>query len=116
VIRRFEDGDIVTSGRQFSRGKDAVAQGVYHRLRMFYGEYFLNVADGTPWFQAVLGKSPEGLAEVLIKERIISAPKVIGISEFRFEPDAAERRIGVQASIVTSDNEVAPVLLAEEIV
>jgi len=102
MIRRFRDGDIVTSGRQFLSGSEATAQGVFHRLRMFRGEGFRDVSDGTPWFQSILGKTPQGVAETSIKQRIVSAPGVALITRFRYDPDLAQRRISVSASIIDS--------------
>lgn len=116
MIRNFENGDIVTSGQQFIEGKAATGQGVYHRLRMFTGEYFLNVLDGTPWFQSILGKSPDGVAETAVKQRIISAPDVLNITQFRFERLAKERTIQIEASLFDVNNEQVAFLFDEGIV
>lgn len=115
-IRSFEDGDIRTSGRQFASGRDAVARGIYHRLRLFLGEYFLDVSDGTAWFQSVLGKVPQDVAEITLKERIVSAPGVARILDFQFTPDLTQRRITVSARILTTDGETADVLLDEDLI
>lgn len=115
MIRSFENGDIVTSGKQFKTGKPATAQGIQNRLRLFFGEYFLDISAGTPWFQQILGKSPDGVAEASIKQRILSAPDVVDISEFRFERDADRRAIDVQASVLDIHNEQIQLLLQEEL-
>lgn len=116
MIRRFENGDIKTSGRQFDRGGDAVSKAVYHRLRLFRGEYFLDVGDGCAWFQSILGKVPQDIAEITLKERIISAPGVVRILDFQFTPDLTQRRITVSARILTTDGETADVSLDEDVI
>lgn len=116
MIRNFKDGDIVTSGTQFLEGKAATANGVYHRLRMFAGEYFLNVLDGTPWFQSILGKNPDGVAETAVKQRILTAPDVLNITQFRFERLGRERKIQIEASLLDVNNEQVQILIDEGII
>lgn len=116
MIRNFTNGDIVTSGsKQFLYGKEGTLNGVYHRLRMFLGEYFLDVSDGTPWFQTILGKTPQGVAEVNIKKRISSAPDVIQITEFDFGTDSNERRIEIDAKVLDTNNEQIQFVFNEEL-
>lgn len=115
MIRNFEGGDIATSGVQFLEGPEATAQGIYHRLRMFLGEYFLDVSDGTAWFQSILGKAPQDTAEAALKQRIISAPRVVAITEFALDSDARQRRLSVRATVLDVDSEAVQVLLDEEI-
>lgn len=105
MIRNFVNGDIVTSGEHFAKGKEATRQGVIRRLRLFLGEYFLDATDGTPWFEGVLGKTRQDFAEAALKRRIITAPGVVGISAFSLTLEPRERRISVQASIIDVNNE-----------
>lgn len=115
MIRAFENGDIVTSGNQFKTGKTATAQGIKHRLRMFLGEYFLDATDGTPWFQSILGKTPDGVAEISIKQRIITAPDVVAITSFEFNRNAQERSIEINAQLVDVNNEQVQLLFQESV-
>lgn len=115
MIRTFEDGDIVTSGVQFKTGKEATAQGIKHRLRLFLGEYFLDATEGTPWFQSILGKSSDGVAEISVKQRIITAPDVVGFTEFEFSRNAQERSIQVSASLIDVNNEQVKLLFQESV-
>lgn len=116
MIRSFQNGDIKTSGRQFLTGDDAVGRGIYHRLRFFLGEYFINITDGTPWFNGILGKTPQDIAEVNLKQRILTAPGVAEITRFKFEPDPAQRSLTVTASVTTENGGSADVLLDEDII
>lgn len=107
MIRNFDRsaGDIVTNGSdQFLRGKESTAAGIYHRLRMFFGEYFLDITDGTPWMQSILGKAPQDVAEAALKQRIITAPDVIAITAFSFDIDRLKRYITVDCTVIDINN------------
>ena len=119
TIRQWdrESGDIVTSGaRVFLSGKEATAAGIYHRLRMFFGEWFLDITDGTPLFQSILGKADQQAAEAAIKQRIISAPAVVAITDFSFSSDRNSRRIVVDCTVLDVNNEAVQVLFNEDII
>lgn len=115
MIRRFKDGDIATSGRQFSEGRDETAQALTYRLKLFLGEYYLNVAEGTPWLQGILGKAPQDVAEINLKQRILTSARVAGISRFRFTTDRNQRKIDVSATVVDIDSAEAEIQINEEL-
>ncbi len=116
MIRNFVNGDIVTSGEHFAKGKEATRQGVIRRLRLFLGEYFLDATDGTPWFSGILGKTDQDFAEAALKRRIITTPGVIGISSFSLTIEQRERRIVVQAEVIDVNNEQIAISLDERII
>lgn len=116
VIRNFADGDIVTSGEYFLTGKDATAQAVTRRLKLFLGEYFLNVSDGTPWFQQILGKTSRDIAAANIKSRILGTTGVVALAAFEFDFDARTRKITVNASIIDENNEALEYAFSEELI
>ena len=70
--------------QNFISDLDAVAQIISTRLRLFQGEWFLNLLDGLPLFQSILGSSgsPRNLQVItnLIAARITGTPFVIGIN------------------------------------
>lgn len=116
MIRNFIDGDIVTSGVHFVRGKTATQQAIIRRLRLFLGEYFLNGTDGTPWFQRILGKNNPDVAEANIKERILNTKGVISISHFEFDFSPKTRVITIHAKILDVNNEQFDFIFREEII
>ena len=116
MIRNFQDGDIVTRGQHFATGKDATRQAIIRRLRLFIGEYFLDATAGTDWFGGVLGKTRQDFAEATLKNRIITTPGVIGITEFSLTSEPTERRIIVQASVIDVNNEAIQFALNERII
>lgn len=117
MIRNFdaETGDLVTSGAQFLNGREATASAIRARLKMFFGEYFLDIADGTPWFQSILGKAPQEIAEAALKQRIATTPGVVKVTQFSFNSDAQARRIDIDASVLDVNNEIVKIILSEDV-
>lgn len=109
MVRNFQNDELKTSGVQFLEGDDAVAQNIRYRLRLFLGEYFLDVTEGTPWYQSILGKAPQDVAEVNLKQRIVSTPGVRGIERFTFSTDRDQRSITVNLTARTDTGETITV-------
>ncbi|WP_033576168.1 hypothetical protein [Dickeya chrysanthemi] len=115
MIRNLAGGDIVTHGDQFVTGKEETRQAILCRLRLFLGEYFLNVTEGTDWFGSVLGKTTDDIAAIEIQRRILSTPGVVGITKFELVRDARERQITVYASVVDINNEQIDFAYSEDV-
>ena len=103
TVRKLdENGDIVTSGVQFIRERDEIAQTVKTRLQLFLGEYFRDTTDGTPWFESILGKgSALSNKEAILRNRIVRTPGVIRLTSFSTDYDLTTRRYSVSAGILT---------------
>lgn len=99
-----ENGDIVTSGTQFISERDEIAQTIKTRLRLFLGEYFRDITDGTPWFEQILGKNTNVNArEAALRNRILNSPGVIRLTSFSTNFDNVNTRVyTVTASVLTS--------------
>lgn len=105
TVRKLDDsGDIVTSGVQFITERDEIAQTVQTRLRLFLGEYFRDITEGTPWFDdgGILGKGiTNSQREAILRNRIIGTPGVIRLTSFSTSFDLATRVYSVTAGILT---------------
>ncbi len=103
TVRRLDDnGDIVTRGQQFITGQSEVAQTVLTRLRLFLGEYFRDITDGTPWYEQILGKFTSlSAAEAALRGRIANTPGVIRLTSFSANFDINTRGYSVTAGILT---------------
>ncbi len=113
TVRKLDDnGDIVTSGTIFIGEADEIAQTVSTRLRLFLGEYFRNITDGTPWFEQILGKNVNMSArEAALRNRIANTPGVIRLIAFSLNfPDVNARVLTVTASVLT---QYGPVTVTE---
>jgi hypothetical protein len=80
---------------------DAVAQAVATRLRLFTGEWFLDIEEGTPWQGWVLGKHTLNDAELVIRQRILETQGVLEILSFDSSENRDERSVIISATIGT---------------
>lgn len=102
VRKLDENGDIATSGTIWLYDREAVAQTIATRLRLFLGEYFRDIQDGTPWFQEILGK-PESISRVdsILKSRIAQTEGVNRLTSFETDYDPVSRQYSVKCSVLT---------------
>lgn len=81
---------------------DTVGQYVRTRLLLWEGEWFLDVTDGTPWLQGVLGKAPtKEERDILVRQRILDTPGVTAITAYSSSIDPATRSFSVTATTDT---------------
>lgn len=106
-VRRLDsNGDLVTRGRMFQTGRAAIAQTISTRLKLFLGEYFRDVTDGTPWFQKILGKFESlNAVEAILRNRIARTQGVVRLLSFGLQFDLDSRTLSVQAQVLTTYGE-----------
>ncbi len=97
-----DDYTFGTGGDFYQNQPEAVAQAILTRLRLWYGEWFLDVADGMPWNEEVLGKrfktrNPDGA----IKTRILGTEGVQEIVSYSSTFDGNTRSLSVQCTVNT---------------
>ncbi|MGH8709748.1 MAG: hypothetical protein ACREVA_00240 [Burkholderiales bacterium] len=80
---------------------DAVGQAVVTRLKLWLGEWYLDLTEGTPWQQAVLGKVREQSAEQAVRRRIARTQGVRQIDGWTFSLDRDTRLVTVSARVTT---------------
>src|SRR6516225_7250685 len=79
VRKMTSDGDYIWGHQQndfWLNAPDGVAQAVLTRLRLFVGEWYLDVTDGTPWTTQVLDKYTQDQYDAAIRDRILGTPGV----------------------------------------
>ncbi len=99
-----EDGDYSFGASALDFWVDvpeAVGQAAETRLLLWLGEWFLDVTEGTPWVQGILGKQNEEVADLTIQDRIQGAQGFVGISEYSSTLDRDSREFSVTATIDT---------------
>jgi hypothetical protein len=105
-----DDGDLALTGNRLAlvEGQQQIRQALLGRLRVFQGEWFLDVDAGTPWFQRILGKNlnPRG-AEAALKAVIAETPGVTRLVQFSFNVDPATRQAQVAFEVGTDFGNVA---------
>ena len=80
---------------------DAVAQAVLTRLRLWSGEWFLNVTEGTPYQAGALGKHQLQSVDPMIRDRILSTEGVNSIANYSSNLNSVTRQLTVNATINT---------------
>ncbi len=90
------EGDILITGSDLTltTGVDAIRQHLSQRLKTFYGEWFLNMEIGVPYFQQVLRKNPDPvIIDSIFKREIINTPGILQLEEFSLDLDSATRTL-----------------------
>ena len=81
---------------------ETVAQAVLTRLNLSQGEWFIDVTDGTPWMQDILGKRKQGRnPDAAIKQRILGTPGVNSLTAYSSSYDGVTRKLNVTAMLDT---------------
>lgn len=95
------DGDLVVP-IQYTKGIEAVAQGLRVRLLNFQGEWFLDLDSGTPWFQDILGQVyDQNKIRSIFRQRILEAPGVASIDSLELEYNGSTRALSVTWRVIT---------------
>lgn len=76
-----------------------VAQAISTRLKLFQGEWFMDITDGTPWFQSILGKQFGSDPNSFIRQRILGTPGVTSILSYNSSING--RTIAVSGTVAT---------------
>ncbi|EEV6134190.1 hypothetical protein KZ564_000082 [Escherichia coli] len=80
---------------------EAVAQAVKTRFELWYGQWFLDTTEGTPWIQSVLGRQKPETYNLAIRKRILETQGVKSILSFNTTVDTTTRRVMFSAEIDT---------------
>ncbi len=111
-----DSGDIViTTDLQWSRGVAAVVQSCRVALRMFAGEWFLNLDAGIPYFQSILGqKAPLAIAAAQIEFRreLLAIAGVLDVLRMDVSFTGPTRDLTVQWQVSTVFGDTPPDTLA----
>lgn len=97
----FENNDIA-----FVEGLEEIRQLHLERLRLFKGEWFLDLQEGVPYFQSILGKGNriEDISTVF-KNEILSIPGTKSLSVFDLGFDSALRELTLDYTAITDGND-----------
>lgn len=78
-----------------------VAQKVETRLRLWQGEWFLDVTIGTPWLQKILGYGKSALRDIAIRTVILQTDGVTALNNYNSIAVPGTRNLIVSGSIFT---------------
>ncbi len=80
---------------------EAVGQSIKTRLLLWLGEWFLNIDEGTPYMQGVIGKKEKVTADATIQQRILSTDGVINIETYSSSIASNNRIMLIEATVNT---------------
>jgi len=86
-----------------------VAQSVRTRLLLFEGEWFLDLTEGTPYAQEVLGYGTASLYDQAIKTRVLETPGVASIANYNSQVNPLNRALTVTMTINTIYGQAEPI-------
>jgi hypothetical protein len=104
IYRRLDgDGDMTFGhgAADFLTDQFATAQSVMTRLRLWAGEWFLDVNEGTPYSTQILGAGTKPLYDNAIQQRILGTAGVKKIVSYNSQQDPVTRRLTITAVIST---------------
>jgi hypothetical protein len=97
----IERGEFV-----FVTGGDAVAQEVRVRLAWWRGEWFLDLRQGIPYVEQLLGHGvSEATIRAVLRAEIEAVPGVSRVTAFDIESNRATRHTTVDVEILTTEGE-----------
>jgi hypothetical protein len=98
-------GDYTIGSQWLVNSPQAVEQAIQTRLKLWLGEWFLDLSDGTPYFTQVLGERYNKNPDAAIKARILGTPGVSQLisysSTFNSPTDSNRRTLTVNATVQT---------------
>ena len=103
VRKLTSDGDMCLghgAADYLENTPEAVAQNVMTRLALWAGQWFIDLDEGTPYLQEILGK--HDAVDSLIKRRILETPGVTQIDEFEAVLDSDTRRLTISVKLSTA--------------
>jgi hypothetical protein len=108
MVRNLDsNGDIITSGTHFITGANEIEQTIGTRLKLFLGEAWRDINDGTPWFQQIFTKDASlETKEAVIRNRILRTEGVIRLTSFETNFDVDSRTWNIYASVLTAYGEI----------
>lgn len=99
------DGDLVVAVTDlvFSSGVESVAQALRIRLLTFRGEWFLDLDNGVPYYQDLLGQKFDQItAQAAFREAIVGTDNVDEILSLSTSFDGATRTLNVSWAVTTT--------------
>lgn len=97
-------GDYVFGNQQADFYKDtpeAVAQAVKTRFLLWLGEWFLNVNEGTPYMQGILGKHSKQEADLTYQDVILNTTGVTSFENYVSAIEPSSRKYSASFTLNT---------------
>jgi hypothetical protein len=102
------DLDLDAAGRLIENdGDDATYQEIACSLLLMYGENFMDVTEGVPWFAEIFQKgTPRARIEALIRNTIQLHPAIVDVPRVALETDRATRESAITFEARTASGRI----------
>ena len=79
-----ERNDLVITAGKLTKvsSADEVVQRIRTTLQHHWGEYFLNIPGGVPWYDLILGGKDIKMYETIIRKIVLDVPGVVSLVSF----------------------------------
>jgi len=99
---KLVDGDL-----SLVEGVDAISQHVKQRLKMYLGEWFLDIQSGVAWYQIVFVKNPNLLlVEAVLRDVVINTPGILELNLFELSYENSTRKLGIEFKAQTINGDL----------
>lgn len=102
---------IINSDGKFERitGSNEVVQRIDVALNHYIEEYFINIPNGVPWYEEILGaKGGSSKISNILRTKILSVPGVVQIVSFRVNYNGVTRAYTVSSSVLVESGPGEP--------
>lgn len=102
------DLDLTPSGDLLViSGSEEVRQRIFLRLKFFKSEWFRDLREGMPYYQAVLVAAPNlELVRSVFRKAILGTPGVLALPELNLSIDSVARTLSVTFKAKTSNADI----------
>ena len=107
------DIELIEGSMSLNSTNFAIAQHLRSRLRTFYGEWFLDISKGVPYFEQILIKNPNPVSvDSILKKEILETDGVLELREFDLDlnPTTRELTLTFEARTITGSVEFSEVI------
>lgn len=80
---------------------EAVGQSVMTRLLLWFGEWFLDTNEGTPYMQGVIGKKTKMQADLTLQSRVLDGFGVANIENYESTINPDTRKLSLSFDVST---------------
>jgi hypothetical protein len=105
------DLDLTNGSASLVEGRDHDRQDIDNAIQFFRGEWFLDPADGLPYFERILVKNVnEGDVLAIVRDYLLRRDSVQVVQDLDLEIDSSPgRTITIFGDVIDSTGEVTPI-------
>lgn len=105
---RIVNGDQVLTSDANNNGTHYILQNILQNLRLFYGEWFMDLEAGVPYYQQIMVKNPLlSNVDVILQNAILNTPGVQLLTQYSSSLNQTLRTLSVSFQVQTISGTVS---------